>query len=411
MNSREVAFLALFSSLKEETFMIDYLEAWMKKESPCSKDYHLAHQIAYGSAQMAQALDYLALQVSEKRKLQLKLKERALLRTALYQIYYLDRIPFYAIVDESLKIAKKYFHRYFASYLNAILRKISEVKPQLPKGDDITSLSTRYSYLPSFVAELYQSYGLDVAVDILESGNRPALSMVRIRGNVNIPKKWKLLLTDPVKVAVIPNIDIVQIAQSSDYYIQNVTPAYLIGKLCKQMKKAPKRILDVCASPGGKSLVVHDFFPQAKLYANDINIEKTDKLKENFIKYGLQAYVSCSEGQALEFDEKFDLIILDVPCSNSGVLNKRPEARWRLKNEYYEQLEKLQRSLLEHSLKLLKREGEIWYLTCSILPRENEEMVAQACHDLGLQVKNSMRILPNADGWDGGFATSLVADQ
>src|SRR5262245_60817089 len=110
MNSREAAFLALLISLKGEHFISEYLEEWFQTENPQSQDYHLSQQIAYGSAQMALALDYLILQVSDKKKVHLKLKERALLRTAIYQIYFLDRIPVYAVVDETMKIAKKYFH-------------------------------------------------------------------------------------------------------------------------------------------------------------------------------------------------------------------------------------------------------------------------------------------------------------
>lgn len=120
MNSREAAFLALLYSLKGERFISVSLDEWMLKSHPLPQDYHLAQQIAYGSAQMALALDYLILQVSKNKKVNLKLKEKALLRTALYQLYYLDRIPSYAIVNETMQVAKKYFKSHFLGYLNAV---------------------------------------------------------------------------------------------------------------------------------------------------------------------------------------------------------------------------------------------------------------------------------------------------
>jgi 16S rRNA (cytosine967-C5)-methyltransferase len=403
MNSREAAFCALLQSLKGEGYISDYLEQWFSKENPSLQDYHLAQQIAYGSAQMALGLDWLAMQASEKKKLQLKVKERALLRTAVYQLYFLDRIPNYAVLNETLILAKKYFHRYFVNYLNAILRKLSEAQFSLPQGMDISSLSIRYSYPESFVSLLFDCYGQARTLEILETGNQPALLMARRRGQTVPMLDQKIVMDDPFKVVEIPMDSLKNISRSVDYYIQNATPAYLIGYLCKHLKIAPQRILDVCASPGGKSIAVHDFFPDAELYANDQTDFKLLKLKENFEKYDIKATLTCCPGQELHFNEKFDVIILDVPCSNSGVLNKRPEARWRLTDENYVQLEKVQISLLEQAIRLLKPLGEIWYMTCSILPKENEELVAK----VDLKVQNSHLILPNEQGWDGGFACSL----
>lgn len=407
MNSREAAFLALFSSLKGERYIAESLSVWQRQHNPPPQDYHLARQIAYGSAQMALALDYLAAQTSDKKKMSLKLKEKALLRTALYQIHFLSRIPPYAVVDESMKIAKKYFHHFFTRYLNAVLRKFSELKPKLPQGTDTSSLSIKYSYPASFVAELRATYGLEASIKILETGNKPAVIMARLRNTIEMPPDWKIFIDKPFKMAIIPEGEMAKAADSAHYYIQNVTPAYLIGNLCDQVQKTPKRILDMCASPGGKSLAISDFFPSANLFANDISSEKTQKLKENFEKYNVKASISCSDGQVVNFDEKFDLIIIDAPCSNSGVLNKRPEARWRLDEEHYRQLESIQFNLLKNAKFLLNPEGEIWYMTCSILPRENEDMAEKACRELSLQVKGSMKVLPNEEGWDGGYACCL----
>lgn len=407
MNSREAAFLALLYSLKGERFISVSLDEWMLKSHPLPQDYHLAQQIAYGSAQMALALDYLILQVSKNKKVNLKLKEKALLRTALYQLYYLDRIPSYAIVNETMQVAKKYFKSHFLGYLNAVLRKLSNERPELPQGKDMLSLSIRYSYPLSFVEELSSNYGLDSSIAILEAGNKPARVTARVRHHLQTPDHWKIIVDKPVKMVVIDADEVLTVARSKEYYIQNVTPAYLTSSLCMQLDKKPKRILDLCAAPGGKSLVMHDLFPDADLYANDISLIKTQKLKENFLKYDVQALISCAEGQFLAFDEKFDVIVIDVPCSNTGVLNKRPEARWRLCEDYYNQLGKIQFALLENAKNLLKFGGEIWYMTCSILPRENEDFVSQICQKLDLQVKWSKRLLPQGE-WDGGFAACLV---
>lgn len=408
INCREAAFLALLHSLRGEKFIADYLETWFMQDSPHANDYHLAQQIAYGSAQMAYSLDYLAAQVSEKKKVHLKLKEKALLRTALYQIHFLDRIPHYAVIDESVKIAKKYFHKYFVSYLNAILRKAADYSFKIPQGADVSSLSLRYSFPPKFIEDLSSRYGLQATLKVLEASNKPAMTMARVRNPTDLSDAYIPVIKEPVPVVSVPSIQMMKIAASSDFYIQNVTPAFLIGSLSKNLSLAPEKILDMCAAPGGKSLAVHDFFPKSMLYANDVSDEKIQKLRENFKKYDVPALISSGEGETLTFDTKFDLIILDVPCSNSGVLNKRPEARWRLNDDHYHALENIQWALLENALKLIKPQGEIWYMTCSILPHENEKMVEKAVQQLNLKIKESHLILPNEEGWDGGFACSLL---
>src|SRR5690606_22233382 len=101
--------------------------------------------------------------------------------------------------------------------------------------------------------------------------------------------------------------------------------------------------------------------------------------------------------------------ILDVPCSNSGVLNKRAEARWRISWQSIKELEKIQMNLLRNASKLLSEKGQIWYLTCSILKPENERVVAWAAKELALSVISQQTILPHQEGWDGGFAAALVA--
>lgn len=407
MNSREAAFLALLHSLKGEGYISDFLEQWYSNENPSLQDYHLAYQIAYGSSQMALALDYLAKQACNKKKIHLKVKERALFHTAIYQLHFLDRMPAYAVVDETIKISKNYFHRIFIGFLNATLRSIVDRRILLPEGDDPTSLSIRFSYPIDYVVELIRCYGQVAALKILERGNQPSKTMARMRKQTLLHEELKRIKIDHFDMIELPNDKIKEFSLSPDFYIQNATPVSLIGSLCSKLGRKPERILDMCAAPGGKILAVHDYFPYAELHANDISTEKIAKLKDNFKKYKVTATISCSEGQHLELNEKFDVIILDVPCSNTGVLNKRPEARWRLTTDHYQQLEILQKELINQAMKLLNSGGEIWYMTCSILPHENEDRVAQACQDHGLKVVHSQRILPNEEGWDGGYACSL----
>lgn len=405
-NPREAAYLAALSSARGEKFVSETLDQWRLGSSPASADYHLAQQIAIGATQMALALDYLGEQLSAKKKLSLKLKERVLLRIALYQFYYLDRIPLYAITDESIKLAYKYCHRTFAAFLNASLRKLADNAPKLPQGDTPNELSIRYSYPIYFVEALIRDYGIAKAKEILEAGNTPAITMTRVRTKGPLQEGLELFCEAPRFASIKDSAILTQVSSSPSFYIQNVTPAFLIAELAKDVR-APGKILDLCSSPGGKLLSIHDLFSKAALFANDVSEEKLKRIKENCAKYGLDVQLSCGKGENFQSQVKFDIIILDVPCSNSGVLNKRPEARWRLSEESLKELEQTQLLLLQHAISLLSPQGEIWYLTCSILKDENEKIIKQVSQQLNLHARMTKTILPSNNGWDGGFACSL----
>ena len=406
-NPREFACMALLKAMQGEMFLVDSFAKWHQSAAPSSRDYRFAYEIACGSMRMKLALDFAAKRLSDKQRLSLKPKERTLLHTALYQHFFMDRVPQYAIVNETIQLAKKWCHSSFVSFLNAVLRKLPAEKNNFsPAGNSLSELSIRYSYPEHFIQELIKEYGLGSTQEILAAGNTPSPTMVRLRLGAKVEPYLKLvrpdtaILEDPTFLSTV--------AASPDYYIQNATPVLLIDALSSGLNP-PKRVLDLCAAPGGKLLAVHDKFPKAWLFANDVSRERLQLLLENVKKYGLAVAVSCEKGEALASNEPFDLIILDVPCSNSGVLNKRPEARWRLSIETLKELEDMQLKLIQHAAGLLADGGEIWYITCSILNKENQQLVAQACGKFNLKVRTENIILPNQQGIDGGYASALIS--
>lgn len=415
MNAREATYLALLGSLRQESFISHSLEQWQTKFNPSAADFAFAQEIAYGAARLALSLDYIAAKLSSQGKLSLKLKERALVRTAIYQYAFMSKVPLYAIANETIEIAKKHCHSTFVNFLNALLRQLatSTSTTSLPQGDSLHDLSIRYSYPPNFINSLIEGYDLISTKDILEAGNIPPQTMVRIRPSLaqqEIDPNLHLIPDTITPMATLSSgVHLSKIAASPYYYIQNITPATLIAELAAHTK-VPHHILDLCASPGGKLLAAHDKFPSAQLFANDVSKEKIERLSQNISKYNIQVNLSCGPGENFAASHPFDLIILDVPCSNSGVLNKRPEARWRLtagEEAGLKELEEKQMRLLEHAATLLAPGGSMWYLTCSILKQENEGLIENFCKKSGMKSIFTKTILPNTSGWDGGFACLL----
>ena len=380
MKAREAAYLALLASLREESYISDYLEAWARKEEPDAKDYALAIQIAQGTMRMQRLLDHYAHQLATSLKL--KQKERALLWMALYQALLMDRIPLYALTDETVTLAKKYCHQTFVRFINAILRKIPKITFEGP-----SKIAIATSYPDYFVQQLFSHYGEEKSMTILQNLNLPPVTTARCRTTNEI-----ITIENPKTVR-----------DDKSLYIQNVTPITLVKELSKHLKTYPKRILDLCAAPGGKALFTHDLYPNAELHVNDVSEKKLDKLRENFSKYGVEANYHVGTGEQFKSNSCFDLILLDVPCSNSGVLHRRAEARWRISDQTICELIEKQKTLLANAKTLLSDGGTIWYFTCSILPQENEKILESS----GMKVVTSELILPNAP-FDGGFGAALT---
>lgn len=406
-SAREAAFFALYASLKEESFISDWLDLWQGRDQPEPKDFRLAREIAFGACRMALTLDAIAKGLTPQGRLDLKVKERALLRTALYQATMLDRIPLHAIVMETVAIAKKHGMKQKAAFFNALLRRLANETPPLPEGDSLAAISTRYSYPPALIKYLIATYGKETTLSILNQGNQPAPLMARVRETTDVKLDQVPVLFAPF-VYIRDTKQLQAISTSPSFYIQNLTSALHVQTLAKRFLKPPEKILDLCASPGGKLLLAHDNFPNATLFANDITDAKVERLKQNLEKYSVRANTSVGPGETFRSEFRFDLIICDVPCSNTGVLNKRPEARWRFSEKSLIELEALQLQLIENASRLLTSQGRIWFMTCSIIPQENEELTKKACSCFNLQKTYEHLQLPSNLGFEGGYAVEMI---
>lgn len=334
-HSREIAYIALSAFLKEGVFLDETgLDPFAKR-------------LSYGTCQYLLVLDSFIKDVRPKKS-----KERAILYLSLYERFFM-KTPSY-VQGEWVQLAKKYCHPSFAKFLNYYLRNI-ESFPNFREEEAF----------PPLMRGRFEN-------DVYLALNRAAPLFVRDR------KEKKFLKVDSLS----PYLD------SDRYYIQNPTPFYLIEELAARIDP-PKTILDLCANPGGKTIALNEFFPDAKLYVNDI--KEGREMKENFDRLKINAHFT--QGDALDYPENkvFDLVVIDAPCSNSGVLNKRPEARRRITLESIKTLHELQTRLVEKGKKLGKN---IAYMTCSILDEENK---------LSKQPLFSKKILPSLDGLDGGY--------
>ncbi|MEX0961413.1 MAG: transcription antitermination factor NusB [Simkaniaceae bacterium] len=379
---RELCFYALYKSLKNEAYLSETIAKVREGERLDERDLKLLEEIAYGVMRRLYTLDAYLKELTPKGKLKVKLKERILLYMALYQFLYLDKIPLYAIGQEMAELAKKKTHSRFVPFLNALIRRFEGFTFQRPK-----ELWQRYSVTPFFLKELEKRSTEEEIIALLEIFNRPPLLfMRRIDGDAA-----SFIPYDPL------------LLNDKRFYVQNPTPAHLMKALYRPTFQ-PRKILDFCAAPGGKTLLLRDLFPNAELFVNDPSEKRLKRLENNLKKYEVQATLFSERGELFESSHQYDLILLDVPCSNSGVLHKRVEARYRITKENLKELTLLQKKLVARAESLLSENGEIWYMTCSILDSENEEIVQSSNLDVSDEMQ---RYLPNHKGEDGGFGAIL----
>ncbi len=398
-NSREKVFYILNRFFQDGV----YLEQSLKDIKGVDKGF--IEYFCFGVLKNYKALSeyVMSLNLSKTR---FKRIEKLIAAIGAYQILFMDSVPTYAAVNETIFLAKKHTHPSFYKKLNAILRKISSkgYEAFLLKAD----LKTRYSLSEDLEHLLSNAFSKEKLRSLLEVFQKEKVSFFRLRKNFSSESLQPFNdMIKPYNEAFYEVVDsqvIQKLCKEQSLYFQNPTP-YLLVEFLKD--KAPEKILDLCAAPGGKLLLAGEEFPRAKLFANDLSEQRLETIKENFSKYQLDAEFSCVD--ALEYDKKgFDLVILDVPCSNTGVIRKKPEAKFRFTREALSELTTLQKRLIEKALSLLNPGGAIWYMTCSILPEENEALIEEVCSKLPVCCKKSQTILPAEDGLDGGFAALLT---
>ena len=401
MNSREIAYLILVDFEISKNFLINDS---FKNCNLSDIDKKFSKEIVYGCIKRKKILDFII----SKLILLKKVSEKALvlLRMAFYQKYFMKKIPDFANFSETVNIANKYIRRE-KSFINALLRKSQKINLQFPSLEDVNDLSIFYSYPSFYVKKLINEYGKKTAEDILKIQNEFYPNFVRVRKfqklNLDL-KNYPIIYEEQSRVIQVDKgKKLENFFKNSNFYIQNPTFVKFMDILSTFLKGENLKVLDLCASPGGKVICLHDLFPNFKYFVNDISSKKIKILEENLQKFEILAKVSISDAKIYDDETDFDLILLDVPCSNSGVFSKKVEARWRFSKKALKDFQKISESIFSNAYQLAKKEKYLAYITCSIISDENEKMVQNFLNKFSLKLLSQIKILPDNKGFDGGF--------
>ncbi|MCH1429162.1 MAG: methyltransferase domain-containing protein [Chlamydiales bacterium] len=407
---REAACIITFLALFEDFYASNLIDLWMSHVKPPALDYKLCKQLCLGTIQRKLTLEFVSKNLASDKKLKLKRIEKTILYLSLFQKLYLEKIPLYAITSEGKKLIRLFASEHFSRFFSACLHKADlSTLSNMKNSSRIKDMSLLYSFPEEFIKQLINKYGETQTQTILLSLNSPAKTHVRYRLKNQALKNYPPIIEKPFWTFEIPEANKPSDFLNKNFYIQNATTVDLTTSLASHITLPPAAILDLCAAPGGKSFILHDLFPSSELYMNDIDEHKLSIIKENLKRLEIDAHTTEGLAQDFPIGKLFDLVVLDVPCSNSGVLNKRPEARWRFTDpQNLLSLKQLQQQILQHATQLVSSNGYILFMTCSILEGENEQAVKALLKECSnFKLLEQKTLLPNEQGLDGGFAALI----
>ena len=431
MNARQAALQALQRCRRDGAWAGASLDSMIRKAGLSEKDAALAAKLCLGVLQNSTLLDHvIACYCSTKPEP----KVRDILRLGAYQLLFLDRIPARAAVNETVALCKAAGCARASGLVNAVLRRVSESDgaiPEIPGKGTAAYLSVRYSH-PLWLCEtIVERRGYDFAEAFLRANNTEAPLSLQIN-TLKVTKKdylralqrAEIPFTEPQEPADCVLLDGGQARALPGYeeglfYVQD--PA---ARLAVEIA-APEpgmRVLDACASPGGKSfaaaILMHN---QGSILSCDIHEKKLALIRSGAERLGI-GIIETRAADARIGDEalraRFDLVIADVPCSGLGVIAKKPEIRNKTP-ESIAGLPAIQRAILDNLAKNVKPGGVLLYSTCTVLREENEDLVRAFLADYpeygteafslyGRDVSEGMYTFwPQIDGSDGFFAAKL----
>ena len=413
---------------------LEYLLERAFAKGPISPaDRGLTQELAYGVVRWEKTLDWLIAQKTRERPAKPALE--ILLRLGLYQLFWLDRIPDHAAVHETVELAKRVGFKSQAGFINAVLRaflrerdatrqKLLELRDRDP--------ATAFSHPDWLYQRWRERYGDADARRLMEWNNEAPPIYARVNTIKTAPAQlieaWKgegvqfrtskfdwtaavYELVDHPPLATLKSF------QDGWFYIQDPSTLLSVHELGP---KPGETILDMCAAPGGKTTYIAALMNnQGKIVATDLSPGRLELVRQNIARLGVTcatiepwsaAIASPVQPRSHERSHGglFDRILLDVPCSNTGVMRRRVELRWRIRPEELSRLVKEQRDLLAHAAQLIKPGGTIVYSTCSLESEENTEVVSAflASHPT-FKLERERSLLPFREAVDGAYAATI----
>lgn len=381
--ARNAAFSVLLAVERGEGHSDDLLRAHSVSQLS-TVDRNLATALVLGVLRWQIALDAAVRPLLKKPNAKLDAEVMIALRLGAFQLLHMDRIPARAAIDESVELAKRAGHRFASGMVNAVLRKLA--------GDPGKKAADAASAYPQWMVERWsQALGVDAACEVCLHGQvQPALGMRVADASVEqelIEAGIELApgaLLNRARVVVAGDITATAALREGRVRVQDEG-----SQLVAEIAGRGKSILDCCAAPGGKTLVLAERNPPARIVACEVSEQRLHALHARLDRLGDRVECRLADATQLPFEAEFDLVLADVPCSGTGTLGRNPEIRHRVGESDFARQAERQKEILKSALRAVRPGGRVVYSTCSLEPEENEQVVAAV-----LGKSASVRLIP-----------------
>jgi 16S rRNA (cytosine967-C5)-methyltransferase len=408
-SARGVALAALRSWRNKKLFADAVISQALEKASLSSVDRAFALELFYGVLRNLTLLDFW---IRNLRPTRVEVDLRDVLRLGLYQLFVIGTAE-HAAVNETVGLVPKAQR----AIVNAILRSAVRERPTLRDQANAQPLEIRTSH-PKFLIERWQKqFGAKATQTLCEWNNQPPLIYARIN-QLKIDRQTFLeRYRDARPVANTSNF--VELPSPSaalaagNCYVQDPSTAIACDLLAPQ---PGEKILDACAAPGGKtSYLAEPMQNRGLILACDRDPDRLRLLDENLTRLAVQIakivqqdWTTNSIVPEILSAAPFDRILVDAPCSNTGVMRRRVDVRWRLKPTDFARMQVRQIEIVRAITPLLKKDGVIVYSTCSLEREENEEVVRELADSMSiLRLEEEKFSLPFRDNFDGAYAAKM----
>ncbi|HKW18380.1 MAG TPA: 16S rRNA (cytosine(967)-C(5))-methyltransferase RsmB [Terriglobales bacterium] len=383
--ARAAAFEILLRIDKTDAYASELLHSSrFAKLSPA--DHGLLTELVMGVLRWRSVLDSSITEHAAQALAKLDLEVLTALRLGAYQLFFLDRIPKHAAVNESVELVKQARKRSAAGMVNAVLRKIAKSDSELShfsQNQAEVGLQTKFyeasvSAHPQWLVERWNRfYGADIAKKICSYDQLAPKAMLRISN----PELLEALQTEGV--ALKPGnflakafvIQAGEITHTKAFRERRLTIQDEASQLVGLLVGNGQSILDCCAAPGGKTRILAEQNPNSTVVAVDLHPHRSALLRKLLAAKNVR--VVTGDARQIPLGRHFDRVLVDAPCSGTGTLARNPEIKWRLKLEDITRLQALQTEILLSAMKQVATGGRLIYSTCSLEPEENSEIVAR----------------------------------
>ena len=422
--ARYAAYLSLVKSTRDDAFANLQVNSVLQQKELSPEDKALFHHLYFGVVEKKITLDYLLSQICSVPLNRLDTEVLCNLELASFQILYSKRIPDHAAIFEAGEIAKRCFPSSL-SLTNAVLRRLSREKDSVWEHLEIPGkkgLALRYGY-PRYLVSIWQeAYGKEQCEKILFAQNQRAPMTLRVNTlkttldeyaslleKKGIPFHQNPLCKNGLTLEKSENPTLLPGYEEGLFFIQDAAASHATDRLGA---KKGDRVLDLCAAPGGKSYgAAMDMEGEGEILSLELHENRLPLIMEGAKRLGIDCMTAEQNDSSVAKEkhaEAFDRVICDVPCSGWGTISKKPDIRHKTKEEG-DSLPALQRTILEVAAKAVKKGGFILYSTCTLNPKENEEVTNAflASHSEFSRVGEYETIFPVGSENDGFFCDLL----